>query len=94
MLQNQQKCYKKNAVSLFTQKTCEEYCVQKATTAEYINARNRKKRLQYAKEYISEEDEWWGNVIFADEGKFNVYGSDGKARVWRKRKEELNPKQP
>ena len=24
----------------------------------YINARNRKKRLQYAKEYIAKEDEW------------------------------------
>ena len=58
----------------------------------YINAINRKKRLEFAKAYRSEEDEWWSNVIFADEGKFDVYGSDERVRVWRKCKEKLNPK--
>ncbi|CAK9813888.1 Transposable element Tc1 transposase [Anthophora plagiata] len=58
----------------------------------YINAANRTKRLKFAKEYIAKDGEWWEDVIFADESKYNIYGNDGRIRVWRKSKEELNPR--
>lgn len=57
----------------------------------YINEGNRKKRLIFAKEYILKDSEWWNEVIFADEGKFNVFGSDGRKMVWRKKNEKLLP---
>lgn len=35
---------------------------------------------------------YWNCVIWSDESKFNLFGSDGKAMVWRTLKEELDPK--
>jgi hypothetical protein len=34
---------------------------------------------------------FWDNVIWSDESKFNLFGSDGKVTVWRTTKEEFNP---
>lgn len=50
----------------------------------FISEVNRKKRLQFAKTYINEDLEFWKNVIFSDESKFNIFGSDGRKYVWRK----------
>ena len=36
--------------------------------------------------------EFWDSVIFVDESKFNIFGSDGKQMVWRKPKSELEMK--
>lgn len=58
----------------------------------YINATNRKKRLDFAKQYIIKLPDFWNQVIFSDESKFNIFGSDGQIRIWRKSKQELNPK--
>ncbi|OXA45983.1 Transposable element Tc1 transposase [Folsomia candida] len=33
-----------------------------------------------------------GHILWTDESKFNVFGSDGRRRVWRYPKEALNPK--
>ena len=32
------------------------------------------------------------NVIWSDESKFNLFGSDGKVMAWRSTKEELEPR--
>ena len=58
----------------------------------YVNERNRRKRLKFAKEFISKEEKWWKDVIFADESKFNVFGSDGRTIVWRKPNTEMEKK--
>lgn len=50
----------------------------------FINERNRKIRLQFAREHYLKEDKWWHDIIFCDESKFNVFGSDGRTMVWRK----------
>lgn len=55
----------------------------------FINDRNRKRRLQFAREYVLKEDMWWEDCLFSDESKFNVFGADGAVRVWRKKNEEL-----
>ena len=55
----------------------------------YVNERNRRKRLKFAKEFISKEEKWWKDVIFADESKFNVFGSNGRTMVWRKPNTEM-----
>lgn len=36
--------------------------------------------------------EFWKTVIFSDESKFNLFGSEGKRFVWRKPHTELNQK--
>lgn len=56
----------------------------------YVNETNRKKRLNFAKEFIHKENPYWNDVIFTDESKFNIFGSDGRRMVWRKKNEEFN----
>jgi len=55
----------------------------------FINDKNRQKRLGFAKAYINKPMEFWKNVIFSDESKYNIFGSDGKKFVWRRPNTEL-----
>lgn len=50
----------------------------------YISKINKKKRLTFAKMYIDKDISFWNKVIFSDESKFNIFGSDGQHYVWRK----------
>ncbi|GBM76663.1 hypothetical protein AVEN_206543-1 [Araneus ventricosus] len=36
--------------------------------------------------------EFWNSVLFVDDSKYNVFGSDGKQIVWRKPNSELEMK--
>ncbi|GFU04227.1 transposable element Tc1 transposase [Trichonephila clavipes] len=49
-----------------------------------IGKRNRVKRLKFAKEHILKPQQFWNEVIFSDESKFNIFGSDGRRMVSRK----------
>ena len=49
----------------------------------YLNKANRGKRLEYARTYREKPLAFWNNVIWSDESKFNLFGSDGKVMVWR-----------
>lgn len=50
----------------------------------FISEINRKKRLEFAKIYVNKDLEFWKDVIFSDESKFNIFGSDGRKYVWRR----------
>ncbi|GFU37339.1 transposable element Tcb1 transposase [Trichonephila clavipes] len=50
---------------------------QKSPTA------NRQARLAFSKMYVR-QPKYSENVIFDDESKYNIFGSDGKQKVWRK----------
>lgn len=50
----------------------------------FISEVNRKKRLKFTKKYVNECPEFWNNVLFSDEGKYNIFESDRKQMVWRK----------
>ncbi|GBN38876.1 hypothetical protein AVEN_167691-1 [Araneus ventricosus] len=41
---------------------------------------------------LNKPETYWNNVLFADESKFNIFGSNGHIMVWRRKNEELNPK--
>ena len=56
----------------------------------FINQKNRKLRLDFAKHHESKPDEYWKDVIFVDESKCNIFGSDRRRFVWRKPNEELS----
>lgn len=58
----------------------------------FISEVNRKKRIVFAKEHQHHEDSYWNSVLFSDESKFNIFGSDGRVKVWRKPNTALNPK--
>ncbi|GFV28051.1 transposable element Tc1 transposase [Trichonephila clavipes] len=48
----------------------------------YFSKANRQARLVFAKMYVKQSTEYWENVIFVDESKYNFFGSDGKQKVW------------
>ncbi|GBM21390.1 hypothetical protein AVEN_264824-1 [Araneus ventricosus] len=48
----------------------------------YIRKANQNARLAFAKTYVKQPTEFWENVIFVDESKYNIFGSDGKQKVW------------
>lgn len=43
------------------------------------------------KKYENKDENFWKAVIFSDESKFNIFGSDGRQKVWRKVNTELAP---
>ena len=43
----------------------------------------RKKRLAWAKDKVNWTTEQWMNVVWSDESRFKVLGSDGRIRVIR-----------
>lgn len=43
---------------------------------------HREQRVQYARRYVAEPDEFWENVICVDEKNFST-SEDGRRRVWR-----------
>lgn len=42
--------------------------------------------MQFSKDYVDKDSNFWNKVIFSDESKFNVFGSDGRQMVWHKKK--------
>ena len=58
----------------------------------YVNKINqRRKRLEYAKNYREKLLGFWNKVLWSDQSKFNLFGSDEKVVVWRSPKEEFGP---
>ncbi|GFW76583.1 transposable element Tcb1 transposase [Trichonephila clavipes] len=63
------------------------YSSRVARKKPFISLQNQKKRLEFAKNHQLKTDNFWKKVIFSDESKFNVFGSDCHRTVWRKPRE-------
>lgn len=57
-----------------------------------ISEKNRIKRIQFAREHKDKDNSYWNQVMFTDESKYNIFGCDGKGKVWRKSNEEMKIK--
>lgn len=57
----------------------------------YKTKQNRLKRLKFAQKYKNSSPDFWDKVIWSDESRFNVFGSDGCIKVWRKPNTGLHP---
>ena len=56
-----------------------------------LTPRHIKQRLEWGKKIKSKGlRRFWRKVIFTDESKFNLYQSDGRVWVWRRKGEELD----
>ena len=62
---------------------------RKARKKPLISKRNQTIRLNFANEHLSKDFSFWKNVLFTDESKFNIFGSDGTPMVWRGANQEL-----
>lgn len=58
----------------------------------FVNEVNRKKRLEFAQKYRNKTENFWNQFIFTDESKFNLFGSDGRCKVWRQKNKEYDKK--
>jgi transposase len=56
-----------------------------------LTKRQRQKRLRWAKKYRYWTVADWSKVIFSDESKINVWGSDGVKYCWRRPGDPLQP---
>lgn len=54
-----------------------------ATKKPLLSARQRERRLKFAKAYLGQPLEFWNKVIWSDESKFSLRGSDGPPKTWR-----------
>ena len=57
-----------------------------------LTKRHIAKRLEFAKQYQNWTVEDWKKVLWSDETKICLHGSDGKRWTWRKAGERLQPK--
>ncbi len=58
-----------------------------------VSLKNRKARLEFAKRHLKKPSQFWSNILWTDETKINLYQSDGKRRVWRRKGTAHDPKQ-
>uniref|UniRef100_A0A672KT30 Transposase n=1 Tax=Sinocyclocheilus grahami TaxID=75366 RepID=A0A672KT30_SINGR len=49
-------------------------------------------RLKFAKDHLDDPEEAWEKVMWSEETKIEVFGINSTRRVWRKKKNEYNPK--
>ncbi|GBM49212.1 hypothetical protein AVEN_65742-1 [Araneus ventricosus] len=47
----------------------------------FVSAKNRKLMFPFAKSMLNKSKRYWNNVLFADESKYNIFGSDGRIMV-------------
>lgn len=47
-----------------------------------VSEKNRKKRLNFTRNYLIKNFNFWRKSIFTDESKFNTFYSDNKITVW------------
>lgn len=57
-----------------------------------VSKKNRTDRLKWAKEHINWTNEMWSKILFSDESKFCLFGSDGIQWVRRPRSARYDPK--
>ena len=51
--------------------------------------RHKKARLEFAKKYKHWNYEDWCKIVWSDESKFNIFGSDGRQYCWKRSGESL-----
>ncbi|KAK6304500.1 hypothetical protein J4Q44_G00250860 [Coregonus suidteri] len=49
-------------------------------------------RLKFANDHLDDPEEEWEKVMWSDETKIELFGLNSTCRVWRKKKDEYNPK--
>jgi len=54
-----------------------------------IKKSNRRKRVLWSREHLSKPKEFWNSILWSDESKFNLFGSDGRQIVWRQPHESM-----
>ncbi len=54
--------------------------------------RHKKARLEFARAHADKDEDYWDSILWSDETKINVFGTDGFKTVWRRKGEEYKEK--
>jgi transposase len=59
-------------------------------TKPFLTEAHKQKRLEWAEAHADWSADDWKAVVFSDESKFNIFGSDGRSWCWRRQGEEFD----
>ncbi len=54
--------------------------------------RHKNTRLEFARAHADKDEDYWDSILWSDETKINVFGTDGFKTVWRRKGEEYKEK--
>ncbi len=57
-----------------------------------VTVKNRKSRSDFARKHLKKPPMFWNQILWTDETNINLYQTDGKKKVWRKKGTAHDPK--